>query len=272
MPSEFPSQRYRMIVEYDGTDFHGWQLQNDLRTVQSEIERSLQRLFQREIRTYAAGRTDSGVHALGQVVHFDAEAKFAEETVRKALNSFLPVDVRIVSVLRAAPDFHARYSAKWRWYRYHIFHHPKAVERQYGWWIKHALNLTVLQRAASQLKGELDFASFVKIEREAVDDTKSSTLCRVYAAIWEQTDMELRFHIIANRFLRHMVRRLVGMMVEVARGRFTMEHFEDLLLNPRSDAGVLTAAAHGLCLMAVGFTDFSQPDQDDVALRQFPSG
>jgi tRNA pseudouridine38-40 synthase len=247
--------RYRLLLEYDGTDFFGWQFQPGFRTVQGDIEKALWHLYAVPIRIYGAGRTDTGVHALSQVAHFEASNKYSPSVLIKALNYFLPEDVRIRQIELATPDFHARFSARWRYYRYRIYLTPKAVERHYGWRPRHAFDLEILHHLASKLKGEQDFASFSGIDPETEHYRSYIHLC-----LWEQLTEELRFHIVANRFLRNMVRRLVGTMTDVARGRFTEEYFQSLLNDPIPGCNLYTAPPRGLCLMQVGYDIFPKID------------
>jgi tRNA pseudouridine38-40 synthase len=245
-------QRYRLTVEYEGTDFFGWQWQPQRRTVQAVLEAALAVVYRQEIRIYGSGRTDAGVHALGQIAHFDAPVRFETRKLQLALNANLPPDIRVHDLLETSPDFHARYSAHWRWYQYRLFTRPRAVELQFGWYLKYRLNADILQQSAELLLGAHDFTAFSRIDPEATEDRHGGN-CLVYAVGWELLPHEFRFHIVANRFLRHMVRTLVGSMVDVSRGHLNQEWFIDLLNEtPKSDL-VFNAPAKGLCLMQVGY-------------------
>jgi tRNA pseudouridine38-40 synthase len=248
-------QRYRFNVEYDGTEFAGWQWQPGVRTVQEILETALERIFGHLIRVNGAGRTDAGVHALGQTAHFDAPPKLDPSKLQLALNGQLPQDVRIFNIQKAAADFHSRHLAKWRWYRYRVFKRPRAVERQLGWFPKYRLRSEVLQQAAHYLIGAHDFTSF-SCCRVGEGDIRHGASCIVYAAGWELSPEEWRFHIVANRFVRHMVRGLVGAMVDVGRDRFDLGEFTGLLDNPRKPNLIYNAPARGLCLMQVGYEDY----------------
>jgi tRNA pseudouridine38-40 synthase len=258
-------KRYRLQVEYDGSEFRGWQWQPNGRTVQGVIEEALQRIFRQEIRVNGSGRTDSGVHALGQTAHFEAPECFPPEKLLLALNGNLPEDVRVWELREADPDFHARFSAHWRWYRYRIFTRQRAVERQFGWYLKFRLDTQRLQEAARLLVGEHDFTAFSCLGQDE-PATPHGCKCLVYAAGWELSAEEFRFHIVANRFLRHMVRGLVGAIVDVSRGRFDLDYFAALLKETKKPDLVKNAQARGLCLMRVGYGEFPyiEPDSNET--------
>lgn len=258
-------QRYRLVIEYDGSDFFGWQYQPDRRSVQGVLEEALKLLFDREIRICGAGRTDAGVHALGQVAHFDAPPKYRIKAIFNALNARLPKDVRVLSVAPAQPDFHARFGACWRWYRYRVFNYPRAVERAYGWYPGFKLDEPLLVNAAGLLAGDHDFTAFASSDSDT-DDHR----CRVYVAAWETTGGELRFHIVANRFLRHMVRSLVGAMVDVGRGRFPLDWLAALLQESQKTPVVFNVPGRGLCLMRVGYGPFPALGKDAEESESIP--
>lgn len=263
--AELARRRYRLTLEYDGTGFFGWQLQPDKRTVQGVLEEALGRLFGDSVRITGAGRTDTGVSALGQVAHFDAPVRFEPEVIKKALNYFLSPDVRVSQVRPVSSDFHARYSARWRWYRYRVFTFERAIERQHGWWPRFKFDTKCLQKAAFALVGEHDFTPF-----SSVDSETENRLCHVFIARWELVDDEWRFHIIADRFLRHMVRSLVGTMLDTARGRFSLHQFGEILQSRHKSHDVFTAPPGGLCLMRVGYGPFPALEEDSKIIQSFP--
>jgi tRNA pseudouridine38-40 synthase len=255
------SHRYRATVEYDGAEYCGFQWQPDAPTIQGAIEIVLKKLFDHEIRVSAAGRTDSGVHALGQVIHFDAPDKFSPAQLELALNGNLPYDIRVREVRMAPPDFHARYSAQWRWYRYRLFTRVRAVERQYGWKPKRMQITHLLPELADRLLGEHDFSAFCSADADpSPEDNPHGNCCLIYAAGWVEAKDEWRFHIVANRFLRHMVRYVVGAMVDTCRGRFAPDQFRDFLQQAKKSDDILSAPAQGLCLMRVGYAPY--PDME----------
>lgn len=234
-----------MTIEYDGTGFAGWQLQPELRTVQGELEQALQSILQQEVRITGAGRTDAGVHACGQVVHFDARDFSNGINWTKALNSILPEDIIVREVAEAPADFNARFAAKSRSYRYQIHLGPTALERGRCWPVYYSLDFTLLERCAALLSGTHDFSAFCSEEER---DKREAT---VTEASWKKSGEFLSFDITASRFLRGMVRMLVGTMVEVARGFMSLEQFQKLLQNPEGKKGGPLAPAAGLFLMRV---------------------
>ncbi len=254
---ESGQNRYRLQVEYDGTEYCGWQVQPSDKTVQSEIEKVLGQLYGFPVRITGSGRTDTGVHALRQVAHFDASDRFDPVELNGALNHFLPDDIIVHGVKLVESGFHARFDAKWRWYRYRIFNRVRAVERQYGWFHKHEFDAAILHQCADRLPGEHDFKAFA-----ASDPVMEHYRCLVTTARWVEVGDEWHFHIVANRFLRHMVRSLVGTMIDVGRGRFSVMEFEILLANHHKDQSLYTAPPQGLCLMQVGYDQFPKCELD----------
>ncbi len=265
------AHRYRAMVEYDGAEYCGFQWQPDAPTIQGAIETALKKLFDQEISVSAAGRTDSGVHALGQVIHFDAREKFPPEGLERALNGNLPFDIRVRNLQSAPPDFHSRYSACWRWYRYRLFTRLRAVERQYGWKPKRLQNAPLLPELAGYLSGEHDFSAFCSAEADSsADNNQHGHRCVIYAAGWVETNDEWRFHIVANRFLRHMVRYLVGAMVDTCRGRFTPDQFQEFLQQAKKSDDILSAPAQGLCLMRVGYSPYPDLEIEGGKNQAYP--
>ena len=236
-----------MVIEYDGTAFAGWQLQPKERTVQGELERALQVILQEEIRVTGAGRTDAGAHAKGQVAHFDAAQSPNGINWAKALNSVLPEDVVVREVAEATADFNARFAAKSRSYRYQIHLGPTALERAQSWTVYYDLDFSLLERCAFLLSGQHDFSAFCSEEER---DKREAT---IFEAKWKKEGDFLYFDITASRFLRGMVRMLVGSMVEVARGFMSLEAFQKLLQNPEEKKGGPLAPASGLFLMRVEY-------------------
>ena len=238
----------KLIIEYDGTEFCGWQKQLNDRTVQEEVERSLSLLTGESVKTIAAGRTDSGVHARGQVVNIKTESQLPISAFIRGGNSRLPGDVRIVSAESVDEDFNARYSAVRRYYRYYISKRQRAVDRQYSWYYWSELNVHTMQKAAQYILGSQDFKSFC--QKNALVE---HYICEVYKARWLQFDEYICFEICANRFLHNMVRTLVGTMVEIGAGKMLPERMQDVLsARDRACAGS-TAPALGLFLEKVDY-------------------
>jgi tRNA pseudouridine38-40 synthase len=236
----------RLLLEYDGSGFAGWARQPGLRTVQSELEAGLERVLQREVQLTVAGRTDAGVHARGQVASHDGEPAAA-----RALNGVLPPDVRVLESVEAREGFDARRDALSRTYRYRVFTREaaSAFERDGALHWPHPLDRAALHACAGALIGTHDFTAFTPTETDHVRFSRN-----VLRAEWlEGEDDAIEFWIEADTFMRHMVRTLVGTMLEVARGRSDVGQFKTLLEGrPRSDAGN-TAPAAGLYLESVRY-------------------
>ncbi|MBN2415917.1 tRNA pseudouridine(38-40) synthase TruA [bacterium] len=241
-------QTVKLTIEYDGTDFSGWQIQPRERTVQEEVEKALSRMEKRAVSVTGSGRTDAGVHALGQVAHFKTGAGLEAGVYRKALNALLPADIRILASERVPDGFHARYDAVRREYRYVIAREQHALGRQYAWFPGPHVSLDTdrMSEAAALLTGEHDFTSFSR--NPAADGTCNSV---VYAARVSEREKDIVFDISAVRFFHNMVRILAGTLYDVGRGYMSPEAFASLLTrHDRRKAGP-TAPPHGLFLVRV---------------------
>jgi tRNA pseudouridine38-40 synthase len=239
--------RVRAVVAYDGTDYQGFQRQINGPTVQEALEIALARVTGKETVVLAAGRTDSGVHAEGQVIAFDSEWRHPLEVLQRALNAVLPKDVAVRDVTQVAADFHPRYDARSRCYRYTVYNAPvrSPLVRRTSLHVPQRLDVEAMQRAAQVLVGEHDFAAFGRPPQG------ENTVRRVLRAEWHGEALWLVFDIEANAFLTRMVRSLVGTMLEVGRGRMTVEAFEQVLISrDRSQAGP-TAPPQALCMVRV---------------------
>jgi len=233
----------KLTVEYDGTPFHGWAAQPGLPTVEGALRDALAQTFDRHEALAVAGRTDTGVHALANVVSVDVDGGPAPGRIVVALNPRLPDEVSITAAEEAAPDFHARFSARARTYRYriHTRRAPSPFERNRSWWYPRPLDDDALNAAAARLAGEHDFRAFTPTE------TQHEVFVRaVESARWTRSGDHLDFEITADGFLRHMVRTLVGTMVE--RGSL-----ECLLDGASRSAAGATAPPHGLYLISVAY-------------------
>ncbi len=238
----------KLVLEYDGTDFSGWQVQPRERTVQGVLEQSLEQVIQERVKTYAAGRTDSGVHALGQVVNFHTRGRLDPASICRGLNACLPRDVRVLQAEEVAESFHARFDAVWRTYRYVISRRARAVGRQYAWFCKYPLDMERIRAASAHLRGKHAFQSFSKVVEH-----EPHYMCNVKDIEWREEKEELIFEITANRFLHHMVRLLVGTMVEVGRGKIPPERIRALLQSGERDVLGFTVPPHGLFLLEVTY-------------------
>ena len=246
------TRRVRIILHYDGSGFHGWQIQPGVRTVQQELEAALERLTTRPIRTAAAGRTDTGVHATGQVVSADVPARWQPSDLRRALNAVLPDDIWVEDAADAASDFHARFSATDRAYEYRLGLDERAASpfhRRTCWVMRDDVDPLLLDRCANLLLGEHSFRSFAATGQEERGDR-----CTVYdSKWWEWPPLGLVYRVRANRFLHHMVRYLVGTMVDVGRGRRPLEDMARLLVNEAALPTSPPAPPQGLFLTGVGY-------------------
>ena len=245
--------RYFITFSYDGARYHGWQIQPNAITVQGELERALSLVLRQEVQTVGAGRTDTGVHARMMVAHFDlpqtlepralTEDDF-ERQMAYRLNKILPRDIAVVRVDRVCDDAHARYSALSRTYYYYVhtrkdpFLHHCSCEMHYG------MDFTLMQEAADALLEYKDFAAFCKSHADV-----KTTLCDLTVARWVQmSETEWRFEIKANRFLRNMVRAVVGTLIEVGRGRMSLADFRSVVEGGRRTQAGESMPAHALYL------------------------
>jgi tRNA pseudouridine38-40 synthase len=240
---------WRCIIEYDGTEFAGWQIQPGQRTVQGAVEDSIARILGERVRVVAAGRTDAGVHALGQVISFSTASGMSTRKMLKAFNAVLPDDVTVVRIDEAPVGFDARYDACARTYRYTISHTRCSIGRSYKWRIRYPVSHELLAEATRPLVGKLDLRGFSK--RNEDDDYRTI----VYKNDWTFKENEMIFEITAIRFFHHTVRSIVGSAVEVARGKEKPDLLERIIITgDRSLAGP-TAPACGLCLVHVEYED-----------------
>ena len=248
MPLE---RRYCALVEYDGTDFYGYQIQAKVRTVQGELEKTLKQVTQTRIRTSGAGRTDAGVHATGQVVTFDVDWRHSVPDLQRALNATLPHDIGIANLKIIDKDFHPRFSALNRSYRYTIVNQrwPSILERRYTHHIWERLDVAAMNRASQHLIGSHDFASFGKPPQGQV------TIREVTAAYWSVDGHRLIFELTANAFLYRMVRKMVGTLVKVGQGQLPEAEILDILAARDLTRSAPPAPACGLCLVQVTYSD-----------------
>jgi tRNA pseudouridine38-40 synthase len=239
----------RLDIEYDGSGFRGWAAQPGLRTVQGELEAALATVLREPVQLTVAGRTDTGVHALGQVASFVAEAEVQEDLARR-LNGVGPDDVAIAAATVVDDDFDARHSARSRSYLYRVLARsaPSPFERNRALWWPHRYDLDALRACAAALPGSHDFTAFTPTQTDHVRFDRD-----IHAASWDRDGDLLAFRITADAFMRNMVRILVGTMLEVAGGRRSMESFAQLLNGAaRCEAGD-TAPPHGLYLESVRY-------------------
>ncbi len=242
-------QAYKAVIAYDGTDFLGYQIQANGRTVQGVVEQVLQKILKTPVRITGAGRTDSGVHAVGQVIAFKAPWRHTETALQKALNANLPPDIVVKTLTTTHPSFHPRFDARSRQYRYTILNQPlpDVLRRRYTLHIAHPLDVDRMQRAGNLLLGTHDFAAFGQPPQG------DNTVRTVTQAEWRQTGSEITFFITANAFLYRMVRRIVGTMIMVGQGKMDVADVKYVLeTKNRAEAGAPASAA-GLCLLNVTY-------------------
>jgi len=242
--------RFSIIVQYDGTAFRGWQLQKHDRTIQGELEKSLIKFNNNiMIRVYGAGRTDTGVHATGQVAHFDLKTNLEPIELKNALNGHLPKDIRIMNCNLVSEKFHARFSAIKRFYLYRIRNDNFLLDRNFTWSTE-KLDIVRLNDAAKIIKGNHDFTSFSRNNKNL-----EHRRCIIYESLWKEDNEIVNYYITGNRFLHHMVRYLVGTMVEVSRKKIRFEKFKELIENPSENAKIFKAPPQGLVLYKVDYAN-----------------
>jgi tRNA pseudouridine38-40 synthase len=260
-------QTFRLTLEYDGSRFSGWQEQINARTVQGELKQAVLELFRTDVEVQGAGRTDAGVHAVGQVAHLKVHSNLkvhSKETRGKApeltaaqilreLNDKLPASIAVLDVTEVPPRFHARHDAKSRAYFYQISTRKAALSKRFVWWVKEPLDIALMQQAAALIAGRHDFVAF-----RAADPSKpgESTIVVVESAEVSVDDNLIVFRIEASHFIWKMVRRLTGTLVKVGRGEVSVEEFRELLSgkkNPKLDIAAWTAPASGLFLEGVRY-------------------
>lgn len=261
-----PERRFRLTLHYDGGGFRGWQIQPSVRTVQGVVEAGLERILGgRQASLVAAGRTDAGVHAVGQVASAMLPAKWTPESLERALNAVLPDDVWVAAVQEVPIGFHARYDAVARGYLYRVGTRRIArspFQRRWCWPLVEPLDFGRLRAAAGRFAGVHDFRSFAK-----AGQPERGYRCTVHRAEWAEWGAAgYEFRVVANRFLHHMVRYMVGTMVDVARGRRAADDIDALL---SAEPGLETSApapAAGLCLVKV-YYDAQELEHDTAAGR-----
>lgn len=245
--------RYFIWFSYDGTNYHGWQLQPNGNTVQAELQRGLSLLLREEVSVTGAGRTDTGVHARQMAAHFDTTVDFDPAVLAKKLNGVLPCDISVDRVEPVSQEMHARFSARARTYYYYIHTKKNPFKRHYSLEIHYILDFPLMNEAARILMEYEDFGAFCK----AGSDVKT-TICHVTTAQWHQTaDDAWYFEITANRFLRNMVRAVVGTLIEVGRHRMTLDEFREVIKGGRRTQAGESMPAKALFLEEVRYIDIS---------------
>jgi tRNA pseudouridine38-40 synthase len=245
----------KLTIAYDGTDFHGWQIQKDKPTVQGEIAGVLCRIAQEQIHLHGSGRTDAGVHALGQVGSFKTQSTLSAGEFQRALNAILPPTIRIMEAAETGPDFNARWSARAKIYRYRIYRGQVVPPSEWRYVLHYPFPLDEdkMREAAAKFVGMHDFASFAASTGSEDDDKERSTEREIFSTdlVRSADNEELIFTVRGRSFLRYMVRKMVGTLLDVGRGRLQPDDIERLFaLRDRSKSGP-TVPSQGLCMVKV---------------------
>jgi tRNA pseudouridine38-40 synthase len=240
--------KFKLTLEYDGSRYRGWQLQEESRSIQGELLRACRKVFQTDkVELYGSGRTDSGVHALGQVAHLEVKSTLAPKDIRAQLNEILNHDLNVLKVEPAKPKFHARHDASARSYVYQISRRRSAFGKHFCWWVKDPLDVAKMNEAAQVLIGFHDFKSFSNEK----GSEKSSQVDLLQLKVVEKDEL-LIVHVVASHFLWKMVRRMVGILVEVGAGRMDIAQVKAYLDQPGSpEPAKHTAPPSGLFLEKV---------------------
>jgi len=240
--------RYFIELSYNGKNYHGWQMQPDAISIQEKLNEALSKVWQETIEVVGAGRTDTGVHAKQMFAHFDVQSQVKEEIVYK-LNSILPNDIVVSKLVEVEPEKHARFDAVSRSYEYKIWLGRNPFLLDFSWQIhSQYLDVEAMNQAAKILLKYKDFQSFSKVKTDVYTYN-----CDIFDAYWEVNNEELTFYISANRFLRNMVRAIVGTMVDVGLGKISVLDFEEIIKSKnRSNAG-LSVPARGLFLTEIKY-------------------
>lgn len=245
-------EKLKAVIQYDGTSYCGWQFQPDVPTVQGEFERTLSKIVQCDTRIHGAGRTDSGVHAVGQVAHFSVNWRHDILRLQKGLNSLLPQDISVLNLERATADFHARHDSNSKTYVYTILNSSikSPFHRFFSCHIPQPLDIDLMNLASANIIGTHDFASF-----GAPTDGTPSTIRQVFSAQWkhDQENRLLRFYITGSGFLRYMVRTIVATLMRVGKGEIAPDHVKIILESCNRSLAIGKAPACGLCLTQVNY-------------------
>jgi tRNA pseudouridine38-40 synthase len=246
--------RLALVVEYEGTNYHGFQYQANAPSIQEELERAIASLTGEVMRVTAAGRTDAGVHARGQVVAFDTGSRYGTQTFVRALNHYLPDDIAVKAAYRTGADFDPRRMALSRRYRYTIFcgAERSPLMRRTAYYVSDSLNVRRMRKAAEGLVGRHDFARFAS----RLDRPGASTVRDIYEAAVRRNGDAINVEVEGSSFLPHQVRRMAAALVEIGRGRLTMADFRSMIDGRPGEGIDLSLPPQGLCLMKVTYPDF----------------
>jgi len=240
-------QRYFFEIAYLGTNYHGWQIQPNAITVQEVVNQSISKILKQDVNVSGSGRTDTGVHCKQQFFHADIETTLSTDDLCYKLNSLLPYDISISKIAPVNSDAHARFDAISRSYQYHISTRKDPFRKELSYYFSKPLNIQNMNDAAALLCGEeVDYEAFSRIKTSV-----NNFICTVSKAYWEQKDESLVFHITANRFLRGMVRAIVGTLLDVGEGRTAVNDISEIIASRDRQKAGRAAPAHGLYLSKV---------------------
>lgn len=256
--------RIRLIIQYDGTDYVGWQTQPNGIAVQQKIEEELHRITGEDITLHASGRTDSGVHARAQVAHFDTDSRISEDKFAYALNAYLPEDIRII-YSGSAENFHARFDVKKKHYRYQIWNaaHMDPFMKNTALHVHSFLDVEKMNAAAKLILGEHDFKAFKSVGVEL-----KSTVREIFSSSWKQEGALITYDVSGSGFMYNMVRILVGTMIEIGKGQREKESILEALEKGERDLLGATAPAKGLFLYRVEYPNFDTEDYMQSAIEE----
>jgi tRNA pseudouridine38-40 synthase len=240
--------RYFIKLAYNGTHYHGWQYQPNAASVQETMNKAFSIILNTEINLMGAGRTDTGVHAKEMYAHFDLETPFDIPNVIHKLNSFLPKDIVIYDVFPVDDEAHTRFDATKRTYEYHINTFKDAFLQEQSWYFHQKLDLDLMNQAAKSLFNHTDFQCFSKVNTDV-----NTFDCTIFEAYWKQESGKLIFTISANRFLRNMVRSIVGTLINIGLHKITLNDFESIIESKNRDKAGFSVPAHGLYLTKIEY-------------------
>ena len=240
--------RYFIQISYNGTNYHGWQQQPNASSVQETLNKALSTVLNRTIDCMGAGRTDTGVHATQMYAHFDCDELQNTTSIIHKLNSFLPQDIVVHDLIQVHNDAHARFDATKRTYEYHIHSFKNAFLQNKSWYFHQKLNVNLMNEACKILFNHTDFQCFSKVHTDV-----NTFDCKIYEAFWKEENANLIFTISADRFLRNMVRAIVGTMINVGLEKITLEEFQTIIESKDRNKAGFSVPAHGLYLTEIEY-------------------
>jgi tRNA pseudouridine38-40 synthase len=240
------TKRYFLEIAYKGTNYHGWQIQNNAHTIQKEMENAISILLETPTGIMGSGRTDTGVHASQQFLHFDCKDELEQLDFIKRVNGILPKDIAVYNLRKVKNDAHARFDAVWRSYIYRITLRKDPFEQDAAWLLYKSPDITKMNQAAKLLLSHEDFQCFSKVKTDV-----NTFNCKIKEAFWEQNGPQLLFHITANRFLRGMVRAIVGTLIDVGTDKINIDNFQQILESRDRSKAKAAAPAQGLYLSKI---------------------